>query len=133
MGFGGDGSFVEIAPENDRLGFNTLGHTGGGCVQDGPFTEPNFRVNVGTPGCLKRDFSAFVMNWLGNSDNVNVVLRQPDYPSFAFELEGFPNFTRPNVHASGHFGVGGGQGTIGDRFNSPGGNEPTLSIHDPVP
>lgn len=24
VGFGGDGSFVEIAPENDRLGFNTL-------------------------------------------------------------------------------------------------------------
>jgi tyrosinase len=133
VGFGGDGFFVAIAPENDRLGFNTLGHTGGGCVQDGPFTEPHFHVNVGTPGCLKRDFSAFIMNWLGNSDNVNAVLRQPDYRSFAFELEGFPNFTRPNIHASGHFGVGGGQGTIGDRFNSPGGNELTLSIHDPVP
>lgn len=39
--------------------FNGWGRSGGGCVQEGPFTVPNFHVNIGEANgssCLRRDF-----------------------------------------------------------------------------
>lgn len=107
-------------------------------MPDGPFTEPNFRVNVfsedgfGAPaGCLRRDFVPHVLNWFGNAPEVANVLAQPDVTSFGFELEGVPTFTRANIHGSGHFGVGGALGHIGDGANSPGGT--SRISHSSVP
>ena len=106
-----------------------MGRTGGGCVADGPFTPPAFHINVNqtAPSCLKRDFVPSVMNWFAEPPNVEYVLEQPDYTAFAFALEGVPNFSQPNIHGSGHFGVGGALGTMGNQYNSPG--DPIFYLH----
>lgn len=87
----------------------------------GPFTYPGFKVNVPSTGCLKRDFTPWIMNYFAQPALVDHVLSQPDYTSFAFAIENVPSFDQPNIHGSGHFGVGGVLGTIGDAYNSPGG------------
>lgn len=61
------------------------------------------------------------MNYFAQQVLVDHVLSQPDYTSFAFAIENVPSFDQPNIHGSGHFGVGGVLGTIGDAYNSPGG------------
>lgn len=98
-------------------------------MHDGPFTTPNFYVNVNhtQPTCLTRDFTPSVMNWFSEPGVVAKVLAQPDYTSFAFELEGIPSFTQPSIHGGGHFGVGGALGTMGDAYNSPG--DPLFYLH----
>lgn len=88
---------------------------------DGPFTYPNFKVNVLLAGCLKRDFTPWIMNHFARQDLVEYVLSQPDYTSFVFAIKNVPSFDQLNIHGSGHFGVGGVLGTIGDAYNSPGG------------
>lgn len=118
-GFGGNGPYVEATAEQNPL--NITGHTGGGCVMTGPFTYPDFKVNVPSTGCLKRDFTPWIMNYFAQPALVDHVLSQPDYTSFAFAIENVPSFDQPNIHGSGHFGVGGVLGTIGDAYNSPGG------------
>lgn len=128
-GFGGNGAFVEADSALDVFNLTGMGRTGGGCVQDGPFTAEHFLVNVNQtkPQCLTRDFVPKIMNWCADPANVAHVLEQPDYTSFAFALEGIPAFTQPNVHASGHFGVGGALGTLGNQYNSPG--DPLFYLH----
>ncbi|KAK7712880.1 Oligosaccharide translocation protein rft1 [Botryosphaeria dothidea] len=125
LGFGGNGPWAEATVEQNPL--NLTGRTGGGCVLDGPFVYPFFRVNVGLPGCLKRDFTPWVMNSFAQQSLVDYVTGQPDYASFAYALEGIPSFSAPNIHGSGHFGVGGVLGTIGDAANSPG--DPLFYLH----
>lgn len=49
------------------------------------------------------------------------VLAQPDYTLLAATVEKKQSFTPPNIHASGHFGVGGILGTMGNAAESPGG------------
>lgn len=61
------------------------------------------------------------MNYFAQKALVGHVMSQPDYTSFAFAIENVPSFDQPNIHGSGHFGVGGVLGTIGDAYNSPGG------------
>lgn len=61
------------------------------------------------------------MNYFAQQALVDHVLSQSDYTSFAFAIENVPSFDQPNIHGSGHFGVGGVLGTIGDAYNSPGG------------
>ncbi|KAF2175164.1 monooxygenase [Zopfia rhizophila CBS 207.26] len=131
-GFGGNGPYVEATPEQNPL--NITGHTGGGCVQDGPFTHPNFKINVGpgAGGCLKRDFTSWIMNYFARKELVDYVTTQPDYTTFAFALENIPSFSEPNIHGSGHFGVGGVLGTLGDAYNSPGAffrKDPLFYLH----
>lgn len=87
----------------------------------GPFAYPDFKVNVPSTGCLKRDFTPWIMNYFAQQSLVDHVLSQADYTSFAFAIENVPSFDQPNIHGSGHFGVGGVLGTIGDAYNSPGG------------
>ncbi|KAF9634526.1 putative oligosaccharide translocation protein rft1 protein [Lasiodiplodia theobromae] len=125
IGFGGNGPWVEATAEQNPL--NLTGRTGGGCISDGPFAYPAFQVNVGLPGCLKRDFTPWVMNSFAQQSNVDYVTGQPDYTSYARALEGIPSFSQPNIHGSGHFGVGGVLGTIGDAANSPG--DPLFYLH----
>lgn len=84
-------------------------------------------VNQTEPKCLTRDFVPYVMNWFADPANVEAVLAQPDYTTFARKLEGVPNFSQPNIHGSGHFGTGGALGTMGDQYNSPG--DPLFYLH----
>ena len=75
-----------------------------------PFTGaayPDFELNVPSTGCLKRDFTPWIMNYFAQQSLVDHVLSQPDYTSFAFAIENVPSFDSPNIHGSGHFGVGG--------------------------
>jgi tyrosinase len=118
-GFGGNGDFVEATPEQNRL--NITGHTGGGCVKDGPFASSVFTVHLPTPHCLTRDFVPWIMNRMADSKLVEEVLAQPDYTSVAKTVEKERNFVLSNIHASGHFGVGGILGTMGNAAESPGG------------
>jgi tyrosinase len=118
-GFGGNGVF--IAPTADQNPLNITGGTGGGCVKDGPFAPPSFVVNFPTPDCLRRDFVPWILNSFADPTLVQNVLAQKDYTSFARAVENIPSFDEPNIHGSGHFGVGGVLGTIGNAANSPGG------------
>jgi tyrosinase len=118
-GFGGNGHRIIATPEQNRL--NITGSTGGGCVKDGPFAPPHFSVNMPTPHCLTRDFVPWIINQMADSKLVQEVLAQPDYTSVARTIEKTRSFDPPNVHASGHFGVGGILGTMGNAAESPGG------------
>jgi tyrosinase len=124
-GFGGNGPFVQATPEQNPL--NITGATGGGCVQDGPFVPSAFMLNFPTRECLHRDFIPWIMNTFADPALVQKSLEQPDYTSFARELEGTPSFDGRNIHGSGHFGVGGVLGTIGNAANSPG--DPLFYLH----
>jgi tyrosinase len=124
-GFGGNGNKVE--PTNETNPFGIVGGTGGGCVQNGPFTADKFSVNFPTPHCLKRDFVPTLINVWADQKLVNNVLAQKDYTGFARAVEGEASFAVPNIHGSGHFGVGGALGQAGDANNSPG--EPVFYLH----
>jgi len=77
--------------------------------------------------CLKRDFVPWIMNTFADPKLVRNVLAQKDYSTFAREIENIPSFDSPNIHGSGHFGVGGVLGTIGSAPNSPG--DPLFYLH----
>ncbi|KAF3020245.1 hypothetical protein E8E14_012263 [Neopestalotiopsis sp. 37M] len=124
-GFGGNGPYVETNTTTNP--FNLTGRTGGGCVVNGPFTQDQFSVNVPSPHCLTRDFTPPIMNSFAQQSLVDVVLATEDYTAFARAIENVPSFDRPNIHGSGHFGVGGALGTIGDAYNSPG--DPLFYLH----
>ncbi|KAF1355754.1 monooxygenase [Lizonia empirigonia] len=118
-GFGGNGDY--IAPTTEQNPFNITDSTGSGCVQTGPFTPSKFMLNYPERDCLRREFNPRIMNTFANPALVNDVLAQKDYTSFARAIENVPSFDQPNIHGSGHFGVGGVLGTIGKAANSPGG------------
>ncbi|KAH6723859.1 hypothetical protein BKA61DRAFT_626744 [Leptodontidium sp. MPI-SDFR-AT-0119] len=126
-GFGGNGPYIaETTPEQNPFGIT--GRTGGGCVPDGPFAYPAFQVNYPGPAkCLTRDFIPTIMNTFAAKANVDVVMAQLDYTAFAKQVENEPVFSIPNIHGSGHFGVGGVLGTIGNAYNSPG--DPLFYLH----
>jgi len=108
-GFGGNGPYLDATAEQNVFGLT--GRTGGGCVQDGPFTNVSFMVNYPGPAtCLTRDFIPWIMNSFAQQTLVDHVLAQPDYTSFAKAIENVPDFNFPNIHGSGHFGIGGGVG-----------------------
>jgi tyrosinase len=119
IGFGGNGAKVTPTPDQNPL--NITGGTGGGCVKNGPFIASAFTVNFPTPDCLRRDFVPGIMNSFADPALVANVIAQTDYTSFARAIENVPTFDQPNIHGSGHFGVGGVLGTIGNAANSPGG------------
>ncbi|QDS76025.1 hypothetical protein FKW77_005021 [Venturia effusa] len=117
-GFGGNGAYIELPME--RNPYQLPGGTGGGCVQDGPFTPTNFMLNHPKKDCLRRDYIPRIMNTWGDPAIVAHVLAQKDFTSFARELENKKTFAEPNIHGSGHFGVGGVLGTLGNASLSPG-------------
>ena len=118
-GFGGNGDYVEPTAEQNPL--NITGSTGGGCVKDGPFVPSKFMLNFPERDCLRRDFNPRIMNTFADPALVESVLAQEDYTSFTRAIENVPTFDQSNIHGSGHFGVGGVLGTIGNAANSPGG------------
>lgn len=118
-GFGGNGAYIAPTPAQNPL--NISGGTGGGCVLDGPFVESAFTLHFPSKDCLRRDFIPWIMNIFADARLVEEVMSQPDYTSFARTLEKKPSFTDPNIHAGGHFGVGGVLGNAGNAANSPGG------------
>lgn len=124
-GFGGNG--VKITPTAEQNPLNITGGTGGGCVQSGPFTPSKFMLNFPEKDCLRRDYVPWIMNTFADPKLVQNALAQKDYTNFARAIENIPSFDEPNIHGSGHFGVGGVLGTIGNAANSPGGTSPTSS------
>jgi tyrosinase len=100
--FGGNGVKDESTPEQNFL--NLTGGTDRDCVQTGPFAPDKFMVNYpGPSSCLRRDFMPPLLN----------------------------TWTDPNLHGSGHFGVGGVLGQAGDPASSPGG--PLFYLHHANP
>ncbi|KAF2745875.1 monooxygenase [Sporormia fimetaria CBS 119925] len=125
-GFGGNGAYVEHTPQNNPFGIP--GATGGGCVQDGPFTEKAFTPNYPSgPECLRRDFIPWIINSWADPAVIAELMKSPDYTTFAFNMEGIPSFDVPAVHGSGHFGVGGVLGQLGNVENSPA--DPLFYLH----
>jgi tyrosinase len=61
------------------------------------------------------------MNSFAAPSLVTEVNSKPDYTTWARAVENVPDFNFPNLHGSGHFGIGGVLGTMGDAYNSPGG------------
>jgi tyrosinase len=118
-GFGGNGDYIKPTAEQNPL--NITGSTGGGCVKNGPFVPSKFMLNFPGRDCLRRDFNPRIMNTFADPALVEDVLAQEDYTSFARAIEKVRSFNQPNIHGSGHFGVGGVLGTIGNAANSPGG------------
>lgn len=119
-GFGGNGEYVESTPENNIYGIE--GGTGGGCVKDGPFAPPKFMLGYGrAAGCLKRDFIPRFINVNADPKLVTELMETKDYTSFAWTMEKVMDFDVPNIHGSGHFGIGGGQGQGGNANLSPAG------------
>lgn len=122
-GFGGNGKYMSATSAQNV--FNLTGRTGGGCVETGPFVPSKFKLSVGhpkgQPDCLRRDWIPWIMNYFAQQTLVDHVLAQPDYTSMARAIENIPNFSQPNIHGSGHFGVGGVLGTLGNQALSPGG------------
>jgi tyrosinase len=84
-------------------------------------------LNFPTRDCLRRDFIPWIMNTFPDPKLVQAVLDQPDYAAFARAVEGLPSFDTPNIHGSGHFGIGAVLGTCGNAANSPG--EPLFYLH----
>ncbi|CAA9956663.1 Tyrosinase domain containing protein [Pyrenophora teres f. maculata] len=124
-GFGGNGIRVIPTPEQNR--FNLTG-TGGGCVQDGPFAAPKFMVNYpGPPSCLRRDFALPILNTWTDPKLIANSLTQPNYEAFDNAIEGQATAKVPNLHGSGHFGVGGVLGQASNASNSPA--EPLFYLH----
>lgn len=124
-GFGGNGPYIKPTAEQNTL--NITGNTGGGCVKDGPFVPEKFMLNFPTRDCLRRDFIPWIMNTFPDPKLVQKGMNQPDYTSFAREMEGVPSFDEHNIHGSGHFGVGGILGMTGNAANSPG--DPLFFLH----
>ncbi|EUC50002.1 hypothetical protein COCMIDRAFT_82953 [Bipolaris oryzae ATCC 44560] len=126
LGFGGNGPRVIPTPEQNPLGVN---NTGGGCIQDGPFVPKNFMLNFPgpEPQCLRRDFSPNLLNRGADPKVAENILSKDTYVAFDRALQGAKNFINPNIHAAGHFGVGGVFGQAGDVKNSPG--EPLFWLH----
>lgn len=88
---------------------------------EGPFTKDKFSVNIPETTCLTRDYVPWIMNTFADPAVVEHVASQPDYTTFVRALENIPSFDEPNIHGSGHFGVGGVLGTLGNVNHSPGG------------
>ncbi|CAN9080630.1 unnamed protein product [Alternaria alternata] len=125
-GFGGNGVKVEPTPEQNFL--NLTGGTGGGCVQTGPFTPDKFMVNYPSPpSCLRRDFMPPLLNTWADPQLEKAQLEPPDFVTFDRTMQGSKTVFAPNIHGSGHFGVGGVLGQAGDPANSPG--EPLFYLH----
>ena len=89
--------------------------------KNGPFVPSKFMLNFPERDCLRRDFNPKIMNTFADPALVEDVLAQEDYTGFARAIEKVRSFDQPNIHGSGHFGVGGVLGTVGNAANSPGG------------
>jgi len=93
-GFGGNGPWVETPTDPPPM-VDVPGRTGGGCVQDGPFTYdkfvlgigPGFNPNISNPHCLLRDFAPGMGYFHLTKAVWNDVLSQPDFGRFAKTLE----------------------------------------------
>lgn len=131
-GLGGNGPFIPLTKKENPFG---LIRTGGGCVRDGPFTWPNFVLNLGptkdtsktNPHCLTRDFAPTLAAFNLLESVVDETMSQPDFGSFTRRVESVPSFTVPTIHGGGHFSVGGVLGSISNAYNSPA--DPIFWLH----
>ncbi|TGZ82811.1 Di-copper centre-containing protein [Ascodesmis nigricans] len=140
LGFGGNGPYIpdsEVHPDDNPIPFPIPGRTGGGCVSDGPFTFPGFKLSInGTDPhiqreehCLRRDFSPSLALYDLKRTVWDETIAAPDFHSMWRSLEGEPRVMgpRPNIHHGGHNGVGGELGQMGHTYNSPA--DPIFYLH----
>ncbi|KAF3047266.1 hypothetical protein E8E11_003733 [Didymella keratinophila] len=125
-GFGGNGVKVELTPEQNSL--NLTGGTGGGCVETSPFISDKVTVNYpGPPSCLRRDSMPPLLNTWADPKLEKAQLEAPDFVTFDRTMQGSKTVFAPNIHGSGHFGVGGVLRQAGDPAHSPA--EPLFYLH----
>lgn len=125
-GLGGNGPFVPLTSQENP---NGIIRTGGGCVANGPFTYPNFVLNLGpskdvnqtNAHCLTRDFAPTLATKNLAQSVVDYVMAAKDFGHFTRRIENVPSYDVPTIHGGGHFAVGGVLGTIANAYNSPGG------------
>ncbi|KAM7206587.1 tyrosinase-like protein [Naviculisporaceae sp. PSN 640] len=121
--------------------------TGGGCVNQGPFSNltislgpvvlpeygsPNVTFNpnghLNNPRCLKRDLNPWVaQQWTTFRNTTELILQSSNIFEFNTELSGDPRgTTNPmGVHGGGHFTIGGDPGA--DPFIAS--NDPAFWLH----
>ncbi|KAJ3121868.1 hypothetical protein HK098_003321 [Nowakowskiella sp. JEL0407] len=135
--FGGNGDFIPVDPNNVTNGVYWDGRTGGGCINDGPFT--GLKINVGpgnstayNPHCISRDLVPRLSQVL-TKEMVNRTLSEPDFYRFDFTLQG-ENLFRSGfdlnefgVHGAGHYVIGGTLGSMGSQYSSC--SDPTFYLH----
>lgn len=93
--------------------------TGGGCVQDGPFTEDEYVVAMGpgvytnpNPRCLRRDFApAFAVSKCNGSE-LEWSQSAETFADFDERVQGDVSLQGMTYHPGGHFGVGGELGEV---------------------
>lgn len=134
-GLGGNGPYISLTKEENPFG---IVRTGGGCVKNGPFTWPNFTLNLGpsndtsinNPHCLTRDFAPTLAATNLLQSVVDGIMKAPDFGRFTKAVESVPSFDVPTIHGGGHFGVGGVLGSLGNAYNSPAGMYLVKSPYD---
>jgi len=118
-GFGGDGVPGTYTPPATGM---TRPWTGKGCIADGPYR--NWVLHVGpdmltTTHCLARGFHEDRRSNMTTS-LVNVALSKPTFGEFIATLD----LNSQNIHAGGHYFVG---GEMGNAMSSPG--DPIFYLH----
>ena len=121
LGFGGNGAlapgnFTNPAPGLPVPPFDIPGHTGGGCIPNGPFKD--FVVHLG-PGpnvnpvsrCVRRDFAPGVFREWGGPANFSYTISQSTFGWLGRTAE-------LTVHSAGHGGIGGLYGDMVDTYSS---------------
>ncbi|KAJ3516016.1 hypothetical protein NLJ89_g1391 [Agrocybe chaxingu] len=133
-GFGGNGPYVEVPRGTFGMVVSPTDRSGGGCVPDGPLKDMIVNLGPGNslnpnPRCLARDWSP---NFAAQNSNWNItkqVLEQKDFGRFTSILESGTGafMSGGNIHAGGHYSVGGYLGQMGDFWVSPG--DPVFFLH----
>ncbi|OIW28973.1 Di-copper centre-containing protein [Coniochaeta ligniaria NRRL 30616] len=132
-GFGGNGPYVDSS-KDPSVQTRIPGKTGGGCVQDGPFTVDKYIVAMGpgvwtepNPRCLRRDFApAFAVSKCNGSE-VEWSQRAETFADFDERAQGDIKVAGMTYHPGGHFGVGGELGELANQHSSPG--DPLFYLH----
>ena len=109
--------------------------TGGGCIESGPFTADKYNVSLGpyafeprgpqegrgyNPRCLTRDLS---LEW-AKYHKPSLVLEALNWSSDLAEWDEFFEFAPINIHAIGHYTIGGIEHCT---YSSPG--DPAFFVH----
>lgn len=140
---GGNGEYI---PNRDSvylaaMSINLNPGTGGGCVQNGPFSD--FVTNLGPVSspydnveghfdhnrrCLTRDFNNEISARFNSYQNVTELLLNMIYiEDFQELMQGYGDHNNPmGVHGGGHW-LGGGPSQLEDFHSSP--NDPIFFIH----
>jgi len=132
-GFGGNGPKVEGVNGNPFLP-HFPGHTGGGCVTNGPFKNYSLVIQGPQPNadgtCLTRDFVPAVAVATWTTASKTEVLNSKTWTDFNY-ITNYFNETggeKMSYHIAGHIAIGGEFGRIAD-FSGGAVNDPIFFLH----